>query len=343
MSLGERLLEASKKAARIHTDAGSRERAAAGYARVNPMALAEQAGVMVMAKPLEKLLGAFVREGRPGILLNSERPIGMVHMTCAHELGHFHLGHVTTADEHLAYGNQSAVIEQEANYFAYTLMAPMWLVNRALRTKGWDRNSVFNPDVVYQLSLRLGVSFTGMVWGLTRLKYLSPQAAMEMSKTPPKDLKSNALPAAVEMQALSDVWVLDERDKDWVIEPRSTDRFIVRLRSHATAGYLWSAAELASEGFTLKPVTIDGRQKPPRTGPPRVGGEAHDLYLLDHALEDPVQRGRTSAKLQESQPWERDGQPNGQLTLNLEFEKVEVGLSVGTRTREVGVEAGRGA
>lgn len=343
MSLGERLLEASKKAAKIHSDVGSQSRAAAGYARVNPMALAEQAGVTVMAKPLERLLGAFVREGRPGILLNSERPIGMVHMTCAHELGHFHLGHVTTADEHLAYGTQSAAIEQEANYFAYTLMAPMWLVNRALRTKGWDRTSVFNSDVVYQLSLRLGVSFTGMVWGLCRLKYLSPQVAMAMSKTPPKDLKTKALPAGVEMPALSDVWVLDERDKDWVIEPRSTDRFIVRLPSHATAGYLWSADEIASEGFTLKPVTIDGRQKPPRSGPLRIGDEAHDLYMLDHAFEDPVMRGRTCAKLQESQPWRQHGQANGQLSLNLEFEKLELGLSAGTRTREVEAESGRGA
>lgn len=341
MSLGERLLEASKKAARIHTEAGSQQRAASGYARVNPMALAEHAGVTVMARPLEKLLGAFVREGRPGILLNSERPIGMVHMTCAHELGHFHLGHVTTADEHLAYGNQSEAVEQEANYFAYTLLSPKWLVNRALRTKGWNLNSVCNPEVVYQLSLRLGVSFTGMVWGLSRLKYLSPQAAMAMSKMPPKDLKTKVLPAGAGMPALSDVWVLDERDKDWVIEPRSTDRFIVRLPSHATAGYLWSADEIACEGFTLKPVTIDGSQKPPRSGPPRVGGEAHDLYMLDHAFEDPVQRGRTCAKLQESQPWRHNGQTNGQLSLNLEFEKLELGLSAGTRASEVEAESGR--
>ena len=343
MSLGERLLEASKKAARIHTAAGSQQRAASGYARVNPMALAEQAGVTVMTKPLEKLLGAFVREGRPGILLNSERPIGMVHMTCAHELGHYHLGHVSTADEHLAYGNKSADIEQEANYFAYALMAPMWLVNRAIRTKGWDRNSVFDPNVVYQMSLRLGVSFTGMVWGLSRLNYLSTQAAVSMSKIQPKDLKAKALPAGVEQPGLSDVWVLDERDKDWVIEPRSTDRFIVRLPSHATAGYLWSAEELAGEGFTLKPVTIDARQKPARTGPPRVGGEAHDLYTLEHRFDDPAQHGRTSAKLQESQPWSLPGDAHGQLALNLEFERLELGLSAGTRTREVDEEAGRGA
>lgn len=342
MNLGERLLEASKKAARIHTEAGSQQRADSGYARVNPVALAEQAGVTVMAKPLDKLLGAFVREGRPGILLNSERPIGMVHMTCAHELGHYHLGHVTTADEHLAYGNSSADIEQEANYFAYTLLAPKWLVNRAIRTKGWDLNSLFNADVVYQMSLRLGVSFTGMVWGLSRMKYLSPQVAMAMSKIPPKELKNKALPAGVEMPALSDVWMLDERDKDWVIEPRSTDRFIVRLPSHATAGYLWSAEELASEGFTLKPVTIDARDKPPRTGPPKVGGEAHDLYMLDHRFEDPAQRGRTSAKLQESQPWNQ-GEAHGQLSLNLEFEKLELGLSAATRAREIDEEAGRGA
>lgn len=343
MNLGERLLEASKKAAKIHKEAGSQERAASGYARVNPLALAEQAGVAVMAKPMERLLGAFVREGRPGILLNSDRPIGMVHMTCAHELGHYHLGHMSTSDEHLGYGSQSADIEQEANYFAYSLMSPMWLVKRALRTKGWNQDSLLDADVVYQLSLRLGVSFTGMVWGLWRLKFLSTHAAQVMSKKQPRDLKNNTLPTGVEMPALSDVWLLDERDKDWVIEPRSTDRFIVRLPSHATAGYLWSTEELAGEGFTLKPVTVDARQKPDRKRPPRVGGEGQDLYLLDQHFEDPVQRGRTNARLQESQPWSNERKPHNEVALAMEFEKLELGLSDGTRAREVDEEAGRGA
>lgn len=343
MNLGERLVEASKKAAWIHKEAKSQERAESGYARINPLALAEQAGVSVMAKPMDRLLGAFVREGRPGILLNSDRPIGMVHMTCAHELGHFHLGHVTTSDEHLVYGSKSEDIEQEANQFAYSLMSPMWLVRRALRTKGWNQDSVFDAEVVYQLSLRLGVSFTGMVWGLCRLKFLSPQSALAMSKKQPRELKSKVLPPGLEMPALSDVWLLDERDKDWIIEPRSTDRFIVRLPSHATAGYLWSAEELAGEGFTLKPVTIDGRQKPQRQGPPRVGGGGKDLYVLDHHYANPAQQGRTKARLQESQPWGRAEQPHNQLALSMEFEQLELGLSAGTRAREVDEEVGRGA
>ncbi|RYG38381.1 MAG: ImmA/IrrE family metallo-endopeptidase [Burkholderiales bacterium] len=310
---------------------------------MNPLALAEQAGVAVMAKPMERLLGAFLREQRPGILLNSERPIGMVHMTCAHELGHYHLGHMSTSDEHLGYGNQSEEVEQEANHFAYSLMTPRWLVARAMRAKGWSQSSLLDAAVVYQLSLRLGVSFTGMVWGLWRLKFLPPHAAQALAKTPPRDLKNRTLPTGIEMPALSDVWLLDERDKDWVIEPRSTDRFIVRLPSHATAGYLWSAQDLTGEGFTLKPVTIDARQKPQRNGPPRVGGEAEDLYVLDYHFEDPEQRGRTTAQLQESQPWNKATEAHSQVAMAMEFEKLELGLSAGTRAREVEEEARRGA
>jgi Zn-dependent peptidase ImmA (M78 family) len=343
MNLRERLLEASKKAARIHDEAGTKERIGAGYARVNPLALAEQAGVALMVKPLERLLGAFLREGRAGILLNSERPIGMVHMTCAHELGHYFLDHVSTSDEHLAYGDRDAAIEQEANNFAYSLMAPRWLVMRAARMKGWANSDLLDPEVVYQLSLRLGVSFTAMVWGLCRLKAFPPSKATAMSKVQPKALKGIALPPGVEVPQNSDVWLLDERDKDWVIEPRSTDRFIVRLPSHATAGYLWSIDELAAEGFTLSPVTIDARQQPPRSGPPLVGGATHDRYLLNHSAGESVSPGRKQAHLQESQPWDGNIAPHDQVVLPIEFEQIERGLSGGTRTREVDLQAGTDA
>ncbi len=334
-NLRQRLLDASKKAAQVHQDAGSAARFGNGFSRINPLLLAEEAGVPVMlTEQLDKLLGAFLREGRPGIIVNSDRPIGMMHMTCAHELGHYFLDHVTTADEHLDYGDTAAATEQEANQFAYSLMAPMWLVVRAATAKGWGKSNLLQPDVVYQLSLRLGISFTAMVWALARLKMITHAQANSIAVAKLRALKISGLPTGVTLEKNADVWVLDSRDKDWIIEPRSTDRFLLNLPSHATAGYLWSADELASEGFTLSPVLVDAREHR-RDGPPLVGGGGEDRYYLSGpAVEDPAQ-GSSEFRLHETRPWVANDTDASALALKMQFETIEDGLTDGTRAREI--------
>ena len=133
MTLRDQLLHAAKRAGEVLEDTAAKRRILEeGYTRIDPVAIAERDGIPVMVRPLEKLLGAFLRqEGSPGILVNSLRPIGMVHLTCAHELGHYFLGHGTKTDEDLNYGNSSSPDEQEANEFAYKLLMPRWLVAKA--------------------------------------------------------------------------------------------------------------------------------------------------------------------------------------------------------------------
>lgn len=334
-NLRQRLLDASKRAAQVHQDVGSATRFANGFSRINPLMLAEEAGVAVMlTEQLDKLLGAFLREGRSGILVNSDRPVGMMHMTCAHELGHYFLNHVTAVDEHLDYGDGASVAEQEANQFAYSLMAPMWLVVRAAKAKGWGKLNLLQPDVVYQLSLRLGISFTAMTWALARLKMITPAQAGAIAAARLRTLKTSGLPAGVTLEKNADVWVLDARDKDWIIEPRSTDRFLLNLPSHATAGYLWSANELAGEGFTLSPVLVDAREQK-RDLPPLVGGGGEDQYYLSGpALEHPSQRS-SEFRLRETRPWVANEADASALALKMQFEMIKDGLSEGTRAREL--------
>jgi Zn-dependent peptidase ImmA (M78 family) len=334
-NLRQRLLDASKKATQVLSDAGTSARLQSGFSRIDPMLLAQEQDVPVMlTEQLDKLLGAFLREGRAGIIVNSDRPIGMMHMTCAHELGHYFLGHVSTHDEHIDYGDTDSVAEQEANQFAYQLMAPMWLVVRTVKAKGWGKTNLLQPAVVYQLSLRLGISFTAMAWALARLKLVTPAQASTLCVAKPKALKNDMLPPGIALGKNADVWVLDSRDKDWIIEPRSTDRFLLNLPSHATAGYLWSADELAGEGFTVSPVLVDARAQK-REGPPLVGGGGEDRYFLAGPAAE-QQGGRVSEfHLRETRPWVADDAPATELALKMKFEAVEEGLSDSTRLREI--------
>jgi Zn-dependent peptidase ImmA (M78 family) len=333
MTRRDRLLEAARLASTVLSDTGARERIEDTYrSRVDPVYLAEAAGVAVMAQELKQLLGAFLRETRPGILLNSERPVGMMHMTCAHELGHFYLGHLTTADEHIDYDLQSEDKEQQANEFAYALLSPRWLVARAMKTKGWGQTHVHAPDVIYQLSLRLGISYKAMVWRLARLKVLSDGTAQSIAALPPKALKEALLPAGMPAPK-GDVWVIDTRDKDWLIEPRSTDKFVVRLPSHATAGYLWSSDQVASEGFTLKQVFVDASEISHSTRPPIIGGLQQDDYILQPGAQVRGETSKMAVWLSEVHPWD-DGSPaNDQIQFALQFEQRKKGLSDGTRRR----------
>ena len=217
----DELLEAARRAAKVLGEFSVRDRIKEGYTRVDPTQLASEADVTVMFRPLDKLLGGFLREdGEAGILVNVLRPRGLVHMTCAHELGHYFLGHESTTDETVDIGMSAHLIEQQANQFAYSLLAPQWLVVTIMNLKRWSKSHLENPFIVYQLSLRLGMSFEAMTWSLVRLRFISQISASRTLAQKPKAMKLDALNIQdASVKVPGDVWVLDKSDKDRIIEP----------------------------------------------------------------------------------------------------------------------------
>jgi Zn-dependent peptidase ImmA (M78 family) len=342
MSQRDDLLTAARRASEVISDSGARRRIDAGYTRINPEEIAAQVDVMVLYRKLDRLLGGFLREdGIAGVIVNVDRPRGLVHMTCAHEMGHFFLGHESTTDDTVEHGTDAQLIEQQANHFAYSLLAPQWLVATTMRRKGWTRSSLLIPDVMYQLSLRLGMSYTATVWSLTRIGVLPVVEATRLSAVQPRTLKRELLGGAAPQDANKDVWLLDASDRDRILEPAVGDQFVVDLPSHADSGYLWSIDTARSEGFSLEPFVHDARVAGTNPkGAVRVGGGSTMRYVLisnAQASEAHAAGGgstetrRSNVRMHEVPPWDAQSRPLDELALDAEFVHLDDGYSSAER------------
>lgn len=333
----ETALKVARLAADVLANSKTRARLDDGYTRIDPIAIAEEEGIDVMVRPLDKLLGAFLREDSVGILLNQHRPAGMFHMTCAHELGHFFLGHGTNTDEQIDYGFGSNGIELEADQFAYSLMAPLALVIKVLRAQRWNWESLQDPATIYQLSLRLGLSYTAMVWSLVRLGKLDGGRAKSLARISPATIKRALVPQGTIFEGSQDVWRISPKDKESILEPRRDDCIIMELPSNVTSGYLWSVTEAQAEGYALRPLLFDSRQQPAidTSQDVSVGSSEPMNYSLEFPRDGSVEP--LQVVFDEVQPWSgvsRDaGSSSSAFALRTQLEAVEMGLSASTRQR----------
>ncbi|WP_144157138.1 ImmA/IrrE family metallo-endopeptidase [Paraburkholderia sp. BCC1885] len=345
------LMAAARRAAEVLEEFEAKKRIEAGYTRIDAEHIASASDVVVMYRKFELLLGGFLLEdGTPGIIVNWDRPRGLVHMTCAHELGHFALGHESTADTTVDVSKNAALVERTANQFAYALLAPSWLVAQTMRRQRWGRDSLRNPSVVYQMSLRLGMSYKAMVWSLNRLGHLTVSEALGIVEVQPITLKRDILGGTAPNNSRSDVWMLTDADRDRVLEPGLGDQMVFDLPNHAGAGRLWSVDEAQSEGFLLKPFVRDARHVPPRRGAEiTVGGDGSTLrYELTTSLEllspgdgndsevvPTLESRKRTISLSERAPWHPEQAAIHQLSLFAEFERLEDGLPQPERDRRL--------
>jgi Zn-dependent peptidase ImmA (M78 family) len=317
----------------VYNDSGAAARIEKeGYTRVDPFWISAQAGVTVMLRPLDKLLGAFLRQDAPGILVNSERSAGLIHMTCAHELGHFFMGHDTTADEKIDYGAKANRMEQEADWFAYQLLTPRVLLANVLKRKGWSIQSLRDPQVLYQLSLRLGISYTAAAWSLYRQKLFDRPTVDSMLEIQPADIKRELVGDRF-LDPRKEVWLLDDKDRSSILEPRPEDQLLLRLSNHASSGYAWSANDMAAQGFQLRPV-LEQPKRPNNLSQLVFGGPTTADYLLTHAPTKELARAVPMVlAMEERRPWSLDTPASATFETKAQFEQVNPGLTPAAKER----------
>jgi len=257
-SVADAIRRATLAAARLHRDLSLQAQAGNETGRIDVFDAIARLAVPLIFKPLEGLLGSYLSKPTPGMLVTTKQPLNVQRFTAAHELGHHQLHHKPSFDDESIISRapfnprlEDDSQETEAEAFAAAFLLPRWLVGWHCERQGWDDEALQRPEIVYQLALRTGTSYTAACWTLERYKILSRTSASGMADIEPATIKRALLGEFRPNDYFGDVWLLTERDAGIRIEGGPSDHFVVRLPELSAAGYLWDLEELPAGAFKV--------------------------------------------------------------------------------------------
>jgi hypothetical protein len=317
-------------ASRLHRDLGLRQTHDGAASAIDVFGAINTLELPLMLRPLKGLMGAFLNEPCPGILIGTGWRMSMQRFTAAHELGHCVLKHRPSLDDEdqilrrapLDADARNGFQETEADAFAVAFMMPKWLILGLCARQGWRTADLVRPAKVYQLSLRLGASYEATCRTLERYRLVSGIERDSLLDMQPRPLKVDLLPDYRPADYKGDVWLLTEHDQGARIDGSRNDLFVVRLEERSAAGYIWDFEHLAASGFA---VVRDVRES---SDPEGIGSPV--VRRVTAALPGGA-RGRI--ELSESRPWQADA-PIARLAVDFDFTgPEELGYSRAERRR----------
>lgn len=282
-----------------------------------------QLGLTCILQPLDSLLGAYLNyHGVKGLIVTTRRDLHLQRFTAAHELGHSELNHATTSLDTevgfaargpmpaLANAEDRTAQEIEADAFAAELLLPKWLIAAHMRRQGWSRSHIQSANIVYQLSLRLAVSYAATCWSLVSNGFIPRSTAEALVRVPPKKSKQQALPGFTPTTwHETDVWLLSSKDKGCRVVGDPHDRLVVCLDEHAASGYRWDVTSLNAAGLA---VEIDERIDPAAGDEAKVGTPVTRRLVITGAANSQIM-------LREHRPWMRDDSSLNTYEVDLEL------------------------
>lgn len=268
----------------------------------------------LLLRPLKGLLGAYLSDPIPGVLVTTERPMSIQRFTGAHELGHFSLKHRPSLDDEsilrrmpTAPEIDNGFQETEADAFAIGFMMPKWLILSHCARQAWQVQDLERAHVAYQLSLRIGASYEATCRTLLRYSLITASALQSLLDIQPRVLKVDLLKDYRPADYRGDVWLLSKHDAGTRIDGSRHDLFVLRLTEHSGGGYLWNLDQLVASGFAVvrdERETIDGEG---------IGGPA--IRRVTAAPQD-APYGRLS--IDEHRPWQ-PSEPLGNFTFDFDL------------------------
>ncbi|MAM93244.1 MAG: hypothetical protein CMI61_01165 [Parvibaculum sp.] len=324
------ILKGRREATRLHRAFAMRDRIEEQGGRIDVFDTIVRSGVPLLFRPLDGLLGVFINEPMPGVLVTTKRSLSIQRFTGAHELGHFTLGHDPSLDDEsilrrMPYraAPDDKQQEFEADAFATEFMLPPWLFATHFVRQGWTAAAMADPITTYQLSLRVGASYEATCRSLMRhgVEAIDRRTLDNLLRVQPKQIKQTLLGDYEPPDWWRDVWLLTEKDEGTIIEGSRSDLFVLKLTEHSGSGYVWTFDELDDAGFA---VVRDEREGPVGNS---VGG--HTTRSIT-ACSESAQEGWLT--LAERRPWIPDGMPLTEFCVHYDLNGPEVeGLSQAER------------
>ena len=209
--------------------------------QIDVFGLCEQLGLWLVFFPLDRLLGAFIREGVGGVMITTERPVTVQRYTAAHELGHWRLGHETThtfdGEAQILGSTSDDEAEHLAQVFAAALLMPPPLVLGTLERLG-IADDVSAVDA-YTVAREAGVSYEAAVRQLGNLGIVNRDRLTDLLGITPLDIKTIIGRGQRPITGHADVWPVDEDWHGHELDVRIDDEVIISLPENRSTGHRW--------------------------------------------------------------------------------------------------------
>lgn len=231
-----------------------------GEGYVDVFAIIEELDIPFSFVDLDLALGFCLPFPQVGIVVTTNASLHRQRYTAAHELGHAVMEHRGSIDtEILMRGGQSMTSgdlqEVAAEAFAAELLMPKWLLVHHMRRKGWTiAKHLVQPDIVYQLSLRVAASFEATCWSLFGNQLLPGhntlndllRAGRSLSK-----VKRAALDPLDARPGHANVLRLHESDSGAHFPLSQSDYIRIDLKERIGSGFAWEYAAASASGFSI--------------------------------------------------------------------------------------------
>lgn len=327
----EARLDAVAVANKLHSDLDLRQRVTQGDGVIDVFGAIAELGIPLVFKPLDSALGLCLPAPLSGIMITTRRGLHIQRFTAAHELGHAALEHMGSVDQEILergpnYDEGGRDLQEvAADAFAAEFLLPRWLYKHHIQNQGWTlAYDLKMPETIYQLSLRMSVSYDAACWGLLSHKIMDWKQVKSLRKAKLVDLKAGLGDGHRPSDSWSDVWRVTERDHGASLTGNPADLLRIELSEAPASGHRWTVDRLEALGWELLEDHSDFQRAPLLYGAPSR------RVMIARAQ----QPGLNRIDLREKQPWAPSQVDDPHFALAIALSGPEIaGLSRADRAR----------